>query len=194
MASPVATIEVRIREVRQLFNSLDATPFPDTDLDADAEEFILDWAMEFRRDAPLRVRVHVEQYPVEAEIREQVANALRSFYKYRTETLRRRFHRLMARGRVSLLIGLACLTASVAAADFLSYVGDGTLLNIFRESLIIGGWVAMWGPLDILLYNWWPLRQEQHVCERLSRAEVVLIPAPASPTLTFRQPIGQEPG
>jgi hypothetical protein len=59
----LATIELRIREIKQLFNSLDATPFPATDLDADAEEFMLDWAMEFRSDAPLRIRIHIEHAP-----------------------------------------------------------------------------------------------------------------------------------
>jgi hypothetical protein len=32
--------------------------------------------------------------------------------------------------------------------------------GIIRESLLIGGWVAMWRPMEILLYDWWPIRAE----------------------------------
>jgi hypothetical protein len=181
-ARPAATIEVRIREVRQLFNSLDATPFPETDLDAEAEEFILGWAMEFRSDAQLRIRIHVEQLPADGMTATQVETALHSFFAYRTDVVRRRFRRLMARARLSLLIGLSCLAASVAGANLLGQFGESTLLSILRESLIIGGWVAMWGPLEILLYDWWPLRQERRVCERLSEAAVEIVaPRPAAP-------------
>jgi hypothetical protein len=34
--------------------------------------------------------------------------------------------------------------------------------------LVIGGWVAMWRPLEIFLYDWWPIRDERQLYERLS--------------------------
>jgi hypothetical protein len=173
----LATIEVRIREVKQLFNSLDATPFPATDLDADAEEFILDWAMEFRSDAPLRIRIHVEQPPETAVALQEVETALHSFFAYRADIVRRRFRRLMSRGRLSLMIGLSCLAASVVAAELIGQFASGPLMAILRESLLIGGWVAMWGPIEIFLYSWWPLRHEWRVCQRLAKATIELVPA-----------------
>jgi hypothetical protein len=27
-------------------------------------------------------------------------------------------------------------------------------------SLVIGGWVAMWRPMEVFLYDWWPVRAE----------------------------------
>jgi hypothetical protein len=179
MSAP-ATIEVRIREFRQLFNSLDATPFPETDLDADAEEFILGWAMEFRSDVPLKLRVHVEQLPSDRQHIEQVKSALRKFFAYRAEMVQRRLRRMLELGRVSLMIGLACLAASVAGAHLIGQLGDNALVAILRESLIIGGWVAMWRPLEILLYDWWPLRQERDVCSRLALADVEVVSAAAA--------------
>jgi hypothetical protein len=176
-AHRLATIEVRIREIKQLFNSLDATPFPSTDLDADAEEFILAWAMEFRSDASLRIRIHVEHLPEQAAASQQVETALHSFFAYRADMVRRRFRRLMSRGRLSLVIGLSCLAASVVAAELIGHFASGTLMAIVRESLLIGGWVAMWGPIEIFLYSWWPLRHEWRVCERLAKAAIELVPA-----------------
>ena len=41
MPEKPAHIQVRLRELPQLFNSMDPSPFSERDLDADAEEFIL---------------------------------------------------------------------------------------------------------------------------------------------------------
>jgi hypothetical protein len=168
-------VEVRVRDVRQLFNSLDATPFPETDLDADAEQFILDWAMEFSSDAPLRLRIHVDNPPPRVDVIRQTEAALRGYFEYRADVVRRRFRLLMTRGRLRLVIGISCLTASVLGAQLLTRLGDSAILAILRESLLIGGWVAMWGPLEILLYDWWPLRHEWRVCERLAEASIEIV-------------------
>ena len=46
-------IEVRVAELRQLFNAIDPSPFRERDLDSRAEEFIVEWARDFPRDARL---------------------------------------------------------------------------------------------------------------------------------------------
>jgi hypothetical protein len=38
--------------------------------------------------------------------------------------------------------------------------------------MIIVGWVAMWRPLDIFLYDWWPIVSERRLHDRLSRVKV----------------------
>ena len=48
-----ALIEVHVSELKQLFNSLDPTPFRKRDLDPKAEEFIAGWAREIHAEKPL---------------------------------------------------------------------------------------------------------------------------------------------
>jgi len=59
------TIKVKLRDIDQPFNSMDPSPFIEKDLDDKAEEFIVGWAMEFPRETPLKLRVQLEQRPVE---------------------------------------------------------------------------------------------------------------------------------
>jgi len=54
-------IEVRIAELRQLFNPMDPSPFRTRDLDPDAEEFIVEWAKEAPKNAPLALLVHLDR-------------------------------------------------------------------------------------------------------------------------------------
>lgn len=54
-------IEVRVAELRQLFNAIDPSPFRDRDLDPRADEFIVEWARDLPRDARLALVVHLER-------------------------------------------------------------------------------------------------------------------------------------
>jgi hypothetical protein len=55
------SIEIRISEIAQLFNSLDPFPFRERDLDVAAEEFIVSWARELPTDQPIRIVVHLPE-------------------------------------------------------------------------------------------------------------------------------------
>ena len=59
-------------------------------------------------------------------------------------------------------------------AQLLSSIEDGTLIAILRESLLIGGWVAMWRPMEIFLYERWPGKRQQELYTRLSNMQVKL--------------------
>jgi hypothetical protein len=51
------------------------------------------------------------------------------------------------------------------------------MLKLFRESLIIVGWVALWRPLEIFLYDWWPIARHRSLYRRLAKADVRLVTA-----------------
>lgn len=151
---------------------MDPTPFHHKDLDPKAEDFIVSWAMEHPHDAELRIVIHLAQKPAEGDAAEVARQAINNYFAYRAEHAQREFRQLMQRGRTSLAIGLAFLASCLLAADAVGKLGSGTLITIMKESVIIGGWVAMWRPLEIFLYSWWPLRRERRIYEKLARAEV----------------------
>lgn len=165
-------IEVRVRDLRQLFNSMDPSPFHEKDLDATAEEFITSWAMEYPLEQALVLAVYVDEPPTETDPEPIVAEAVHHFYSYRSDMKRRELRELLRRGRTSLFIGLFFLTACLLASRVVESLGQTTLIGIVSESFIIGGWVAMWRPLEIFLYDWWPVRHMRRVYDKLSRMEV----------------------
>ena len=76
-----------------------------------------------------------------------------------------------------LAIALAFLTISVAAADAIgSTFRDSRLAQVIAEGFLIGGWVAMWRPLEVFLYDWWPIRAEARLFDRLSAMTVRVVP------------------
>lgn len=161
-------IEVRVAELKQLFNAMDPSPFRERDLDPAAEEFIVSWAREAPRDASLALVVYLDRpagLPEEPAI---LREAVHEFFRHRAESDRQRLRRLLRIGRTSLVIGLVFLAVCIAAGDLVAAaLKPRRIGEILRESLLIGGWVAMWRPLEVFLYEWWPIRAEIRLYERL---------------------------
>jgi hypothetical protein len=168
-----AVIEVQVSELKRLFNAIDPSPFRDKDLDPQAEEFIVGWAKDVPANAELALLVHLDRpagLPDEAAV---LRDAVHEFFSQRALATRRRLRQLLRIGRTSLLIGLAFLGGSIGAGDFAAnQLGGSVLGEIVRESFLIGGWVAMWRPLEIFLYDWWPIRNEVGLFERLATMPV----------------------
>lgn len=165
-------IEVRVEEVSQLFNSMDPSPFHERDLDREAEQFIVSWAQEFPRWARLRLLVHLGQKPEGVEeVRKLIGEAVRHFFEYRAEMARREFRQLMKEGRMALATGVGFLAACELGAQALVGRG-GAWPDMLRQGLTIMGWVAMWRPLEIYLYRWWPVQRLERVYRNLSAMEV----------------------
>jgi len=167
-------IELRLREIGQLFNSMDPSPFHDKDLDDDAEAFIVEWAEDFPADLPLRLVIHVEKDPADLLAHAQVREAIHHYFSYRVERNRRKLRALLKTGRTSLLVGLSFLALCLGASDLVKHFWSGAAAEILSESLYIGGWVAMWRPLEIYLYDWWPIQRMGRVYQKLSEIEVDL--------------------
>jgi hypothetical protein len=169
-------IEVRVGGLRQLFNAIDPSPFHERDLDPRAEEFIVDWSRDLPRDAPLALVVHLERGAGRADEAVILREAIHEFFSQRAASSRRSLRELFRRGRISLAIGLAFLAASIAVGDGLStFFTERGWPDIVGESLLIGGWVAMWRPLEVFLYDWWPIRAEARLFDRLSSMPVKIL-------------------
>jgi hypothetical protein len=168
------SIELELHDLNQLFNSMDPSPFKDKDLDHDAEEFIVSWAQEYPPKQTVTLRVYLEQWPSE-DPTELIRKAVHNYFVYRTKLNDLEFTRLIRQGRTSLLIGLPFLGACLLLSKLLLGGEAGTWAAVLRESLTIAGWVAMWRPMQIYLYDWWPVRQRGRVYAKLSQMPVEVI-------------------
>ena len=163
-------VEIRVDRLEQLFSNLDPAPFWRRDLDPAAADYILESVQELPRRAPVKLVVHVEvEHPANAQ--EHVSSTLNSFFRYRAKVNRQRLRLELRRGRISLLVGLSFLALCFGVGNYvegLETIGS----TIIRESLLIMGWVAMWQPLQIFLYDWWPHLGRARLYDRVARMPV----------------------
>ena len=170
-----AVVDLRIRALGQLFDSMDPSPFREKALDDKAARWLLDSVREHPRDAPLRVVVHLpESLRIAAH---NLPDAIHNHFRFELAQARRELRWRMAAGWRALGVGLVLLTAcgavgSLMAAEFGDSAHAG--VRIIDEGLLILGWVALWRPLDILLFDRFELRAGLRPLSRLAEVPVDL--------------------
>lgn len=168
-------LQLRVRELTQLFNSLDPTPFFNKDLNRSVETFVESWALGHAPDCLLHIHIHFEELSAEGNAHELVTEAFHNHFDYKVGLVRSELKEMLRQGRISLMIGIAFVATCLISAEAVSQYAQGSIRSIARESLTIIGWVAMWRPVQIFLYDWWPLARRIKVYANLRRAKVHVI-------------------
>jgi len=168
-------LALRLRVIAQLFNSMDPTPFLNKDLDPEAEAFIETWAFGYAPGSRFHITIHLEQWPSDGDPSEMLTGAIHNHFSFKAERTRSALKHLLRQGRMSLVIGLVFVSLCLSAADVIGNLGANTGLTIARESLTIVGWVAMWRPLQVFLYDWWPPQRQIRLYQMLGRAHIQVI-------------------
>jgi hypothetical protein len=170
------TIELRVREASHLFDPLDASSLVERDLNHRVEEFIVESLKELHTKDACEVVLHFDQPKTVSDEEQTVTRAIRGYFARRATIWQFKLQQLIRRGLISLVIGLAFLGVFFLTGRLLvRLLGENAFTTLLTESLIIGGWVAMWRPLEIFLYDWWPLRGEKRLCDRLSHVRVRIV-------------------
>jgi hypothetical protein len=168
--------EITIATEQQFFNSMDPAPFRKRELDPAVVDYIVAWAEKAPSSADfgltLRIAAPTAGEDVQAIITEAVAE---NFRRLAADT-RRKLNRLFHDGRISLVIGVAFVAVAITVGDWLSTaLRNAHYAQIIADSFVIGAWVALWHPTNIFLYDWWPLRRQALLYDRLSRMDVEIV-------------------
>jgi hypothetical protein len=165
-------IEIRLHTVRQMFHTLDPAPFRDKDLDEVAEQYLVEACREAGTRHPLRIVVHLPAAEVDTEAALTLPDAVHNYFSYRERQLRADIVKLLRFGAGSFLIGLLFLVLCLGLRGWFIAHPIGVDPVILEEGLLILGWVALWRPTEVLLYDWWPLARHRGLLRRLSRTPV----------------------
>ena len=172
-AHPVsaATVSIRVRNLAQLFNSLDASPFWDRDLDVHAATFIED---EFRENAAAAVW-HLHVHASEGgDLAADLQPALEHYYTRMANSTQIRLREQLRLGRLALLGGIGIFLIAMSARTILTSVASHGLSPLLDEGLIILAWLALWRPIETLVYGWVPLYRERRLYLRLAAIQVTV--------------------
>ncbi len=179
----VVLIELRLNSLAQLFNVFDPSPFHRKDLDRDAEDYIVG-ALRELGPLPARLVLHLPGGEATTAEARDLGESIRNFFAFQAQITARDLRLELRRGRDSLGIGLVFLGACLLLRQLALSFGSGAVQSILAEGLLIAGWVALWRPLEIYLYDWWPHRRRLLVYRRLAEIEVEILPSAASPPLS----------
>jgi hypothetical protein len=175
-------IEIRVSEIAQLFHTLDPFPFREKDLDQEAEEYIVGWARELPAKWPFKIVIHFPDDDRQTQAARELREAFARYFTGRAAVTQGDLNELFRIGRRSLAIGVPILIVCLFSAQLVAgYLAEAPFKKIIEESFLILGWVANWRPLEIFLYDWWPIALRRDLYRRLSSATIEARPYSAAP-------------
>jgi hypothetical protein len=132
----------------------------------------------------LRASIALERQPSPDELA-RVRTALAGLCAQRdrelaeqTVTVRRDGTRALGKGLIFMLI---CMLISALAreASFLHEI----VSSLISEGFVIAGWVALWHPTELLLYEWWPISRDRQLYRLVSQMEIAIAAPTAKPVV-----------
>ena len=170
----VVAVELRLDRMSRLYNSLDPAPFHEKELDAAADDYIVGSAEDLGGRA-MRLVIMLPRSELARPEASHIAESIRNHFALRERVEHRRLRAEWKRGRLSLVIGLGFLVVCLFARELL-VPSAWAVSRVLAEGLLIAGWVALWGPIDVFLYGWWPIASKRRLLARLARIDVELRP------------------
>jgi hypothetical protein len=167
-------VELRLDQLSRLYNSLDPAPFREKELDPAADDYIVGSAEDLG-GREMRLVIMLPDSELAKPEAAHIAESIRNHFALRERIEHRRLRAEWRRGRLSLVIGLGFLVVCLFARELLASLGSA-VSRILAEGFLIAGWVALWGPIDVFLYGWWPIAGRRRLLARLARLDVEVRP------------------
>jgi hypothetical protein len=151
------TIALPLRDLSDLLIP-DPSPLSQGAVTPEAETYIIKKAKELSAKKPIRLAIELPA-PAgcaadDVDLKEAITTHFRNAAKMEAVDIRELFRN----GCRALLMGLLVLsTCLVLAWLFTGKLPERPIARLLQESLVILGWVSMWRPIEIFLYEWLPL-------------------------------------
>jgi hypothetical protein len=91
---------------------------------------------------------------------------------------KRALNELLWTGLKALQVGIIFLATCLvlAAAIARSNVATGSFGDVLIQGLTIVGWVSLWRPVEVFLYEWWPLWRQVRLYDYIQRMDIAVQP------------------
>lgn len=180
--SKTYTISLALDDLNQLFEEPDFTPFIERKLYKAGIDYIYDELKSLSLNQRTQATIFLPAAQLESDTLEKVRAAIHRYCAFEMNQNRLELSLLRWQGRKALKNGLIflaiCLivSATVESID----LGSEFLHRFISEGLIIVGWVSLWRPAEIFLFEWWPFYRDNQLMRHIAEMDIVLLPHSAA--------------
>ena len=162
-----AILEVRVTTVERIFDNRDPAPFRERALDPDFVEYLVEGGRD-RAAGTMRIVVWLAQSCAPGEVEQ----AIHAHFDHALERTRRRRREQLRIGWTALAVAAVAVVVLMGVGELVAKNVAGTLGSGLREALVISGWVLMWRPIELIIYDGIPWRRERRILRALREARI----------------------
>ena len=164
-------VEVKLDNPKYLFDRKDPSPIKDRDLNEDVAEYIVSSIREIPQRYITKLCIYFKQGDNGLYSAERIKSAISNYFLFEAFETQKRFKQTLKLGLRSLLIGLSFLFLCIYMSKLFHNSAE-LFWNLVIEGLTVLGWVSMWYPINIFLYDLWPIRTQLKSHLRISEMEI----------------------
>lgn len=101
-----------------------------------------------------------------------ISQALKEHFEYKIERKKGEIRKHLRTARLFLIFGLIILSICLTVAHMLPQSEDNLFALALREGIIIFGWVSMWRPLEVFIFDWYPHYDRIRYFRKIANAHV----------------------
>jgi hypothetical protein len=161
-------IHLDLADPRELFHPAELDPIGGQPYAEPGLERILN-RIRPKPDWPVRATLRLPAATRTPDLEARVRSGLQQYCDVRSGQIANDIASLRQEGLATLWRGVLFLALCMLGSRILGepkFLPD-IVARFLDEGLIIAGWVALWYPLDALLYQHWPLKRERRLYEQL---------------------------
>ncbi|MFT0859280.1 hypothetical protein [Ancylobacter sp. G4_0304] len=180
MADHTLELDIHLRDLRNFFATPEIDPFEGEHIDEAGIDQIIDVLRAGRiwRRRRVRATLHVPAGAQTTALTPRIAEALASYCDKHVQYSRRKLAEVRADGLRALAVGVLFLAVCIGLAGVIEkLIGSESLAGRFLvEGAVIAGWVGLWRPIEILLFDWWPYALNVKLYNDLRAMDIVVRP------------------
>ena len=140
-------------------------------LNPTVEEFLIEETEGLAVKDEINLIVQAEEWEPSREA--AIVEAIHKHFAYRSQQAEMSVKKIFKLGWTSLLVSFVFLIFMFFIAFAITrFLPENTIMTTLREVFIILGWVALWRPADLLLYDWRSFKRKGRLLTRLAHCKV----------------------
>ncbi len=167
-------IELKVSSLEDMFDEHDPSPYMIRDLDTSITEYIMGCVLEINPEFVGKIRVYTEDF-FDLDKQDIFAKSIKDFFALKAHMEKVQLKQVFKRGLVSLAIGLGFLLSAIMASFYIQSKSPEFWTAFLKEGLHLLGWVSMWKPINLFLYDWWHPLQDLKSYQALAKVDIEIV-------------------
>jgi hypothetical protein len=178
---PAESISIHLNDFKQLFVQTEFDPFAVHSLfDSSGLDYLVDQMRPRALYQPIHVTLYLPAEKISALSRPVLDSAIRRYCDFKLNEKHNDIQKLRWETLKAFQTGVVFLAACLALSllsEQATFMAD-FVRKVLSEGFLIAGWVSIWRPTELLLYEWWPYWRDARIYEKIKSIDFELLPEP----------------